>query len=320
MKQPWLKFYPSDWRADPALRMCSLAARGLWIEMLCLMHEARPFGFLLVNGRPVTAARLANLVGAGVAEVEGFLVELEEAGVFSRDADGALYSRRMRRDEERAAANRVNGRAGGNPSLKAGVNPGVNPPVKTGVKAQKPESKIQTPDPETSAAPDASLRAERGNPGGSRNSWIASPSARNDGVCMARLDEIEAGCRAALGEAAPADVVIGPMLAVVERFGAERVRLALASEARRKRRRPIKSWRLWAEIVGESLAEEPRAPPVPGETAELLNGETVPRAALMAAVERWNAGGDWPTSLGGPPRRHGCALPEEFLAMCVETS
>ena len=114
--------------------------------MLCLMHEARPHGSLLVNGKPVTAARLANLVGGGVAEVEGFLAELEEAGVFSRDADGALYSRRMRRDEERAAVNRVNGRAGGNPSLKAAVNPPVNPADKAGVKAQKPESRLQTPE------------------------------------------------------------------------------------------------------------------------------------------------------------------------------
>ena len=117
----------------------------------------------------------------------------------------------------------------------------------------------------------------------------------------------------------PSDAAIGSMLAVVERFGAERVCLALASEARRKRRRPIKSWRLSAEIACESLAEEPRAPPpAPGEMAALLNGESVPRAALMAAIERWNAGGDWPTSLGGPPRRHGCALPETFLAMCAE--
>ena len=316
MKQPWLKFFPTDWRADPALRMCSLAARGLWIEMLCLMHEARPHGSLLVSGRPVTAAQLANLVGAGVGEVEGFLAELEEAGVFSRDADGALYSRRMRRDEERAAVNRVNGRAGGNPSLKAGVNLPVNPPVKAGVKAQKPESKLQTPDPENSAA--RHPPPPKGVPG-----TPVVPTGFGEGVAAtrARLDEIEAACRAALGEAAPDDVVIGPMLAVVERFGAERVCLALASEARRKRRRPIKSWRLWAEIVGESLAEEPRGPPpAPEEMAPLLNGESVPRAALMAAIERWNAGGDWPTSLGGPPRRHGCALPEAFLAMCVETT
>ena len=314
MKQPWLKFFPSDWRADPALRMCSLAARGLWIEMLCLMHEARPHGSLLVNGKPVTAAQLANLVGGGVAEVEGFLAELEEAGVFSRDADGALYSRRMRRDEERAAVNRVNGRAGGNPSLKAGVNPPVNPAVKAGDKAQKPESR--TPDARTRKQRRPSPSPSKGRPWDARR----SDARFGEGVAAtgAKLDEIEAACRAALGEAAPVDVVIGPMLAVVERFGAERVCLALASEARRKRRRPIKSWRLWAEIACESLAEEPRAPPpAPGEMAALLNGESVPRAALMAAIERWNAGGDWPTSLGGPPRRHGCALPETFLAMCV---
>jgi hypothetical protein len=345
MKQPWLKFFPSDWRADPALRMCSLAARGLWIEMLCLMHEARPHGSLLVNGKPVTAAQLANLVGGGVAEVEGFLAELEEAGVFSRDADGALYSRRMRRDEERAAVNRVNGRAGGNPSLKQGVNPAV----KAGDKAQKPESRLQTPEPENSAALhhpplEGEGRATSAGWGGAkaRDSGVTPPrnasrfdpphpkgvpgtpvvpTGYGEGVAAtgAKLDEIEAACRAALGEAAPDDVVIGPMLAVVERFGAERVCLALASEARRKRRRPIKSWRLWAEIACESLAEEPRAPPpAPGEMAALLNGESVPRAALMAAIERWNAGGDWPTSLGGPPRRHGCALPETFLAMCAE--
>ena len=68
-------------------------------------------------------------------------------------------------------------------------------------------------------------------------------------------------------------------------------------------------WRLWVTQV-----------PAPEEMAALLNGERVPRAALMAAIERWNAGGDWPTSLGGPPRRHGCALPEAFLAMCVEAT
>ena len=147
MKQPWLKFFPTDWRADPALRMCSLAARGLWIEMLCLMHEARPHGSLLVNGKPVTAAQLANLVGGGVAEVEGFLAELEEAGVFSRDADGALYSRRMRRDEERAAVNRVNGRAGGNPSLKAGnrLTHRLTQRLRRGIKprSQSPNSRRQ---------------------------------------------------------------------------------------------------------------------------------------------------------------------------------
>ncbi|MGA8172401.1 MAG: hypothetical protein WB816_16435 [Methylocystis sp.] len=320
MKQPWLKFYPSDWRADPASRSCSLAARGLWIEMLCLMHEARPHGSLLVVGKAVTPARLASLVGAGADEVARLLAELEEAGVFSRDVDGVIYSRRMRRDEEKSAVNRVNGKAGGNPALKGSVKPGV--------KAQKPEARLQklepensaAPEPETSAASKPSLRAEGEAIQESHEAPGLLRSARNDGVCGARLDEVEAACRAALGEAAPVDPVIGPMLPVVEKFGAARVGLELASQARRKRRRPVKSWRLWAEIVCESLAEEPRGPPEPGDTVELLHCQSVPRAAVLAAIERWNAGGDWPSSLGGPPRRHGCALPEEFLALCVETT
>jgi len=29
-KNPWVTFYPTDWRADPGLRHCSLAARGRW--------------------------------------------------------------------------------------------------------------------------------------------------------------------------------------------------------------------------------------------------------------------------------------------------
>jgi len=246
MKQPWLKFFPSDWRADPALRMCSLGARGLWIEMLCLMHEGRPLGSLLVSGRPVTAAQLASLVGAPAAQVEAQLGELEEAGVFSRDAGGVIYSRRMRRDAEKTAINRAFGKAGGNPALKRGVNPGD--------KAQNPESRIQTPESEP--------------------------------VTKTQLDDLDAACRAALGEAAPVDAAIGPMLGVVEKFGQRRVSLELASQARRKRRRPIKSWRLWAEIVAESLAGEPAAgpPPEAQDMVALRHGEAAPRAAVLAAI------------------------------------
>lgn len=53
MSHPWMKFYPADWRADPGLRMCSgCCARGMWMEMLCLMHEAMPRGFLKLAGAP----------------------------------------------------------------------------------------------------------------------------------------------------------------------------------------------------------------------------------------------------------------------------
>jgi hypothetical protein len=132
-----MKFYPSDWRADPKLRMCSLAARGLWAEMVCLMHEAKPYGSLLVNGHPVTDAQLASLVGSTKKEIKSLTFELESAGVFTRE-DGIIISRRMKRDAEKALKDKANGELGGNPDLKAGVNPPD--------KAQKLEARDQIPE------------------------------------------------------------------------------------------------------------------------------------------------------------------------------
>jgi hypothetical protein len=138
-RRPWMKFYPSDWRADPALRMCSIGARGLWAEMLCLMHEAEPYGSLLVNGARITEKQLASLACVPNKEAAEFIVELECSGVFSRDPDGTIYSRRMRRDVEKEQKDQENGKAGGNPSLKAGVNPQVN----GGDKAQNLEPRTE---------------------------------------------------------------------------------------------------------------------------------------------------------------------------------
>lgn len=91
-KTPFLKFFTSDWRADPRLRMCSAAARGLWIEMICLMHEATPYGHLLVNGRPPTDDQLAALSDIPAEEIPPMLCELEVAGVFVRTKTGVVYS------------------------------------------------------------------------------------------------------------------------------------------------------------------------------------------------------------------------------------
>lgn len=143
MSAPWMKFYPSDWRADPMLRLCSMAARGLWVEMLCIMHEATPYGTLLVNGRRLDKKQLAALVGIPERDCTALLLELEGGGVFSREEDGTIFSRRMRRDAEKALKDKENGKGGGNPRLKAGVNPPDNPPVKGEVKAQIPEARYQ---------------------------------------------------------------------------------------------------------------------------------------------------------------------------------
>lgn len=114
---PWVKWYWSDWRSDPKLRMCSIAARGLWAEMLALMQEGVPYGHLLISGRAPTDAQLAVLAGMPADHLPELLGELEAADVFSRTRADVIYSRRMVRDEKKARTAQKNGKDGGNPSL-----------------------------------------------------------------------------------------------------------------------------------------------------------------------------------------------------------
>ncbi len=157
-KLPWFKFFPTDWRADVGLKLCSLAARGLWLEMICIMHEAG--GYLEINGSPVSTPALAALSGTTPQEITGLLGELEEAGVFSRDRKGRLYSRRMLRDLKKAGVAQKNGRKGGNPNLLKDPSPSRKRKTssldkaadkaaakgwdKAGLKAQKPDARVQT--------------------------------------------------------------------------------------------------------------------------------------------------------------------------------
>lgn len=116
--QPWMKFYPQDWRADEKLRMCSLSARGLWIEMLAIMHRSEQYGFLLIAGSIPTDAQLAVQVGASPQEVTELLAQLRQADVFSCAANGAIYSRRMTRDNRKSIALSKNGKKGGDATAR----------------------------------------------------------------------------------------------------------------------------------------------------------------------------------------------------------
>lgn len=117
MKRPAFQFYPADWRKDSALQSTSIAARGLWIEMTCVMHECDPYGHLAINGNPMSDAQLSRLVGESQQSVKRLLSELEVAGVFSRTNDGCIFSRRMVKDEYLRNIRAEAGRLGGNPNL-----------------------------------------------------------------------------------------------------------------------------------------------------------------------------------------------------------
>jgi hypothetical protein len=101
-----MKFYPRDWRGDQALRKVSLAARGLWIDMLTLMYEATPYGHLIIGDQPVSDADLARLAGSTVEEIQALLVEILSARVARRTRGGVIYSKRMIADDTKAKAGR----------------------------------------------------------------------------------------------------------------------------------------------------------------------------------------------------------------------
>ena len=145
MKRPSFQFYPGDWQKDAALRMCSVSARGLWIDMLCIMHQGSPYGYLKVNEKVIHVDNLARMVGATTQEVQGWLQELEGAGVFSRDDSGCIISKRMIRDEQVRSARAAGGVLGGNPHLK-------NAPEKVVAKVNHPANLEPTPSSSSSSS------------------------------------------------------------------------------------------------------------------------------------------------------------------------
>lgn len=141
-KQPWGKFYWSDWLSDPKLKLCSLSAQGLWIRMLCIAAEANPVGYVVLEGNALGPTELAAECGKSLREVTAALAELQRWGVFSTDRRGRIYSRRMIKDVRKAKVARENGKTGGNPNL--GNSSGNRSWDKRVDKPQSPEARTRT--------------------------------------------------------------------------------------------------------------------------------------------------------------------------------
>ena len=117
MKRPSFQFYPADWLRDTGLRSCSTGARGLWIDMICFMHEGNPYGHLKVGDKVILPENLSRMVGETLEVVNVWLNELKVAGVYDVAEDGSICSRRMIRDENLREIRALGGKKGGNPAL-----------------------------------------------------------------------------------------------------------------------------------------------------------------------------------------------------------
>lgn len=74
--------------------------------MMFVMHNSDAYGVASTDREPMTPEALARRCGCGLDEFSTLLEELDRAGVPSRTNRGAIYSRRMVRDEESRAENR----------------------------------------------------------------------------------------------------------------------------------------------------------------------------------------------------------------------
>ena len=118
MKLPAIQFYPGDWHKDQGVQALDLLQRGAWFELLLMMHDSDERGVLLVNGQPMPDAVIARRLGLDNQSANQILTTLLTYGVASRrTSDGALFCRRMVKDEKLRQIRTEAGKKGGNPHL-----------------------------------------------------------------------------------------------------------------------------------------------------------------------------------------------------------
>ncbi|MGH9426767.1 MAG: hypothetical protein ACRD2L_10770, partial [Terriglobia bacterium] len=66
---------------DPATRSCSLEARGLWMDLLCLMWECPRRGYLKTGKEPWGVREISCALSIEPARTQTLLNELLSAGV-----------------------------------------------------------------------------------------------------------------------------------------------------------------------------------------------------------------------------------------------
>lgn len=110
-KLPHIPFYTGDYMKDPQLSLCTSATRGIWMDLLCAMHESDRSGEL--RG---TSEQLARLARCSTVELVQALTDLQNsraADVEKRNDTWVVANRRMKREafirEKRAAAGSLGG-------------------------------------------------------------------------------------------------------------------------------------------------------------------------------------------------------------------
>ena len=112
-KLPAIQFYPADWRKDPGVQALDYFERGVWFEMLLIMHESKNRGFLEIKDRKIEQKMLAKMLGITAKKTQKVLETLKLFDVYSVNDSGVIYCRRMVYDERIRQIRITAGKAGG---------------------------------------------------------------------------------------------------------------------------------------------------------------------------------------------------------------
>jgi hypothetical protein len=116
---PSMPLYWGDIFKAPDIMALPKDIRDTWFLMLGRMWESKERGVLLLNGKIPTDTQLASLLLFGLDNQTCNLhvLHLLDSGVYSKREDGAIFCRRMVRDEEIRKIRQKCGSLGGNPEL-----------------------------------------------------------------------------------------------------------------------------------------------------------------------------------------------------------
>lgn len=95
-KQPAFQFYPGDWLKDPALSLCSIEARGCYIDLLCVLHEMEFRGVFRIKNEAISIEKISKFSRGAKPKHVKELIALGVLKIAKRS--GCVFSARLVRD------------------------------------------------------------------------------------------------------------------------------------------------------------------------------------------------------------------------------
>jgi hypothetical protein len=83
---PAFQFYPADWQGNSNLKRCSHEEKGIWIDVMCILHDQAEYGIVRWP-----LADIATAIGASVKKLRGLVTKGVLKGVDSGIVEPFIY-------------------------------------------------------------------------------------------------------------------------------------------------------------------------------------------------------------------------------------